>query len=148
MEFVFETEMQVRDYECDIQGIVNNAVYQNYLEHARHEFLDQVGLNFAQLHRDGIDAVVSRIEMDYKVPLFPRDRFVVKVGMHKKGRLRFVFDQEIRRLSDQKLVLSAQVTGVLTRKGRPIAPDLFDEVFKGRGWLFDEGDVSAERLKR
>ena len=32
MESVFEVVMTVRDYECDIQGIVNNAVYQNYLE--------------------------------------------------------------------------------------------------------------------
>jgi acyl-CoA thioester hydrolase len=36
---VFSLEMKVRDYECDMQGIVNNAVYQNYLEWARHEYL-------------------------------------------------------------------------------------------------------------
>ena len=24
-KFIFETRMQVRDYECDIEGIVNNA---------------------------------------------------------------------------------------------------------------------------
>lgn len=34
----FELEMQVRDYECDMEGIVNNAIYQHYLEHTRHEF--------------------------------------------------------------------------------------------------------------
>ncbi|NLI24182.1 MAG: acyl-CoA thioesterase, partial [Bacteroidales bacterium] len=34
MGYYFELEMEVRDYECDIQGIVNNAVYMNYLEHA------------------------------------------------------------------------------------------------------------------
>jgi acyl-CoA thioester hydrolase len=28
----FASEMSVRDYECDMQGIVNNSVYQNYLE--------------------------------------------------------------------------------------------------------------------
>ena len=44
----FEIELQVRDYECDIQGIVNNAVYQNYLEHCRHKFLNSVGLDFTQ----------------------------------------------------------------------------------------------------
>ena len=137
MGYVFETEMMVRDYECDIQGIVNNAVYQNYLEHARHEFLHEVGLNFTELHDDGIDAVVTSIQMDYKLPLRPRDVFIVKLGMHKQGRVRFVFDQAIVRKADGKLVLEAQVIGVLTRNGRPIAPDLFDGVFVSKGWSFD-----------
>jgi acyl-CoA thioester hydrolase len=136
MEYVHETEMMVRDYECDIQGIVNNSVYQNYLEHARHEFLHEVGLDFSKLCADGIDAVVTRIEMDYKLPLKPRDVFIVKLGMHKQGRIRFVFDQAIFRKADGKLVLKAEVTGVLTRNGRPIAPDLFDEVFAAKGWDF------------
>ena len=39
MEYQFETRMEVRDYECDIQGIVNNANYLHYLEHTRHRFL-------------------------------------------------------------------------------------------------------------
>ena len=26
-KYHFETKMQVRDYECDIEGIVNNAQY-------------------------------------------------------------------------------------------------------------------------
>lgn len=136
MEYIFETEMMVRDYECDLQGIVNNAVYQNYLEHARHEFLHDVGLDFEQLCQDGIDAVVIRIEMDYRQPLRPRDEFIVKLGMHKQGRLRFVFDQAIARKDNGKTVLEAQVTGVLTRNGRPIAPKLFDEVFIAKGWTF------------
>ncbi len=133
MEYVFETEMMVRDYECDLQGIVNNSVYQNYLEHARHEFLHSVGLDFAQLCAEGIDAVVTRIEIDYKFPLKPRDVFTVKVGMHKNGRLRFVFDQAIVRKSDGKLIIEAQVTGVLTKNGRPISPDIFDAVFSAKG---------------
>ena len=136
MEYVFETEMMVRDYECDLQGIVNNSVYQNYLEHARHEFLHSVGIDFAQLCSDGIDAVVTRIELDYKFPLRPRDEFIVKVGMHKQGRVRFVFDQAIYRKSDEKLILEAQVTGVLTSNGRPIVPAVFDEVFVSKGWSF------------
>lgn len=136
MEYVFQTEMMVRDYECDIQGIVNNSVYQNYLEHCRHEFLHEMGIDFIKMHQDGIDAVVTRIEMDYKLPLQPRDVFTVKLGMHKRGRVRFVFDQAIFRKDDDKPVLEAQVTGVLTRNGRPIAPDLFDQMFSRHGWEF------------
>lgn len=136
MDYVFETEMMVRDYECDLQGIVNNSVYQNYLEHARHEFLHDVGLNFAELCEQGIDAVVININIDYKFPLRPRDAFIVKLGMHKKGRVRWVFDQAIHLKADDKLIIQAQVTGVLTRKGRPIAPDVFTEVFEAKGWEF------------
>lgn len=138
MEHIFEIELMVRDYECDMQGIVNNAVYQNYLEHCRHEFLHEVGLNFEELCRDGIDAVVTRIEMNYRLPLKSRDCFMVRLSMHKEGRLRFVFDQSIVRKADGKPVLDAQVTGVLTRGGRPIAPDLFDQVFRSHGWAFQD----------
>ncbi len=136
MSYVFEIEMRVRDYECDLQGIVNNAVYQNYIEHARHEFLHSVGLDFSKLCADGIAAVVTPVEPDYKLSLKPRDVFIVKLGMHKQGRVRFVFDQAIFRKSDGKRVLTAEVIGVLTRGGRPIAPDLFDEVFAANGWDF------------
>lgn len=39
MEYIFTTRMMVRDYECDIEGIVNNANYLHYAEHTRHLFL-------------------------------------------------------------------------------------------------------------
>ena len=68
-EKIFETRMEVRDYECDIEGIVNNANYLHYLEHTRHLFLKHCGLSFAEMHNRGIDAVVARMTLQYKVPL-------------------------------------------------------------------------------
>ena len=50
MDYIYELKMKVRDYECDLQGIVNNANYQHYLEHTRHEFLSSTGVSFAALH--------------------------------------------------------------------------------------------------
>jgi acyl-CoA thioester hydrolase, YbgC/YbaW family len=138
MDQVYELEMQVRDYECDIQGIVNNAVYQNYLEHCRHQFLQQVGLSFAQLHNDGIDAVVIRIEMDYKQSLRPDDRFIARLRMHKEGNIRFVFDQEIVRKEDGKLAIKAKVFAVLTKNGRPIAPTIVEEALIKNGYSFEQ----------
>ena len=66
MNYIYELEMKVRDYECDLQGIVNNANYQHYLEHTRHEFLTSVGISFAALHEQGVDPVVARINMAFK----------------------------------------------------------------------------------
>ena len=64
-QYIYELEMKVRDYECDLQGIVNNANYQHYLEHTRHEFLTSVGVSFAALHEQGVDPVVARINMSF-----------------------------------------------------------------------------------
>jgi acyl-CoA thioester hydrolase len=137
-EFDFEIELQVRDYECDIQGIVNNAVYQNYLEHCRHKFLNHVGLDFAQLHNDGIDAVVIRAEIDYKFPLRPGDDFIVCLKMGKQGRLRIIFDQQIIRKSDEKLMVNARITTVLTKNSRPILPDILMAKFESSGIKMEE----------
>jgi len=119
----FTTELQVRDYECDLQGIVNNAMYQNYLEHARHEYLNSRGLNFSELTALGVIIVVIRAELDYKKALRPGDRFGVSVSVKKLGRLKVVFEQEIRRLTDDELMLEAKITAVSLKEGkRPYFP--------------------------
>jgi acyl-CoA thioester hydrolase len=117
---VFELEFEVRDYECDLQGIVNNARYLNYLEHARHKYLLSKGIDFARLHNEGIDLVVSRIEIDYKYSLTSDDRFVVRLTTHKEGHLRLIFDQEVIKLPEGKLAVKAKVIGVGLKSGRPI----------------------------
>jgi acyl-CoA thioester hydrolase len=120
----FTLEFLVRDYECDLQGIVNNANYQHYLEHARHEFLVSKGISFSEFHDEGVDLIVTRVEIDYKFPLKSRDRFIVTVNTEREGNVRLVFLQEIRRITDNKLIVVAKVTGVATRKGRPVSPEI------------------------
>ena len=119
----FRLEMAVRDYECDLQGVVNNAVYQNYLEHARHQYLKSLGIDFANLAAQGINLVVTRVEIDYKTSLTSGDTFVVEVRMERASLLRITFQQTIYRQPDHKLVIKALVTGTaLGANGRPQLP--------------------------
>ena len=115
--YIYELEMKVRDYECDIQGVVNNSVYQNYLEHTRHEFLEENKLSFADLHDRGIDAMVSSIEITYKIALRPGDSFISKLYLAKEG-VRYIFHQSIFRKSDNKLAVKAKVHAVTVINGR------------------------------
>src|ERR1035437_7674012 len=115
--FIFELELKVRDYECDIQGIVNNSVYQNYLEHTRHEFLEENKISFAELHEKGTDAMVSSIEIAYKTPLRPGDNFISKLYVAKEG-IRYIFHQAIYRKSDNKLSIKAKVHTVVVIDGK------------------------------
>ena len=123
-KYKYSLEFIVRDYECDIQGVVNNANYQHYLEHARHEYLISKGISFVEFHNEGLDLIVTRIEIDYKYPLRSRDRFAVSVNIEKEGNARLVFIQDIYRVTDDKLIVRARVTGVATKNGRPVPPPL------------------------
>lgn len=122
-DYRFKLDLKVRDYECDMQGIVNNAVYQNYLEHCRHEFLLSVGLDFNRLTREKIFLVVVRAELDYKTPLRGGDAFWIGLNLERVSPLRFAFLQDIFRSSDQRPVLAARTLGAaMNEKGRPCLP--------------------------
>ena len=117
MDYIFEYKDKVRDYELDVQGIVNNSNYQHYLEVARHEFLLSRGVSFIGLHEQGIDCVVSAIEMRFKTPLKSRDEYLIRVNVRKEG-IRYIFLQDIYRAADNKLCLKGKVEAVCLVGGR------------------------------
>lgn len=118
--YQFNLDFTVRDYECDLAGMVNNASYLNYIEHARHEFLRSREVDFAGLARQGIYLVVFRIELDYLYSLRSGNRFFVGTNLERISRLRFSFLQDIYRLPDEKAVLKAKVIGTaVNEKGKP-----------------------------
>lgn len=117
---IFELDFDVRDYECDLQGIVNNAVYQNYFEHTRHQHLKAVGLDFAEFHAQDIDPVVYRIEIDFKKSLKSGDKFKSVSEVSREGNLKFIFNQAIYK--QEQLITKAKVVIVFTSKGKPIPP--------------------------
>jgi acyl-CoA thioester hydrolase len=125
---VFQLAMAVRDYECDMQGVVNNAVYQNYLEHARHEFLKSKGLDFARLTEQGIIVVVVRADLQFKKSLRSGDQFVVTVVPVLQSPVRLVFEQTIIKTcttaaDDKQVMLSATITTTaVNSRGRPYFP--------------------------
>ena len=125
-DYRFTLDLKVRDYECDMQGIVNNAIYQNYLEHCRHEFLLSVGIDFNRLTKEEVYLVVVRSELDYKIPLRGGNTSWIGLNLERISPIRFAFLQDIFRYPDQKLVLSARTTGTaLNKKGRPFLPPEF-----------------------
>ena len=126
--YIYELDFKVRDYECDLQGIVNNSVYQNYLEHTRHEFLLSRNVSFSGLHKQGVDAVVARIEIAFKNSLRSRDEFVCKLNVKKEG-VKYVFHQAIYRKPDNKLCITAKVTTVVVVDGKLVSQfGIFDEL--------------------
>lgn len=127
-KYLFQTRMEVRDYECDIEGIVNNANYLHYTEHTRHLFLRGLGLSFAAMHEKGADAVVARMTLEYKSPLRCDDEFISCVNLERRG-IRYIFKHDIYRASDMVLCFHSDVTIVTLINGRLGLSDDYERAF-------------------
>jgi len=127
-KYCFETKMEVRDYECDIEGIVNNANYVHYCEHTRHLFLQQCGLSFAEMHEKGVDAVVARMKLEYKVPLRPDDEFYSRLWLEKQG-IKYIFHQDLFRASDEALCFRGEIILVCLVNGQLSNSEEYDKAF-------------------
>lgn len=125
MNYKYTTEIAVRDYECDIQGIVNNANYQHYTEHTRHLFLKTRNLTFAELHDQGIDVVVARMDMRFKEPFRPDDVIVSSLDFERQG-IKYVFTHHLYRKSDMKLCHTSKVECVCIINGKLSTSEVID----------------------
>lgn len=135
MKYCYETRMEVRDYECDIEGIVNNANYLHYMEHTRHLFLKECGLSFAEMHEKGVDAVVARMNLQFKTPLRCDDEFMSRLWLEKVG-IRYVFHQDIFRASDEQLCFKGVAELVCLVNGRLANSPDYDKAFEK--WITKE----------
>ncbi|BAG83866.1 MAG: acyl-CoA thioesterase [Candidatus Azobacteroides pseudotrichonymphae] len=125
----FEIEMKVRDYECDSQGIVNNANYLHYFENTRHEFLLYIGLSFADAHQKGIDSVITHVELDYKYSLRGDDVFISFLMIERKGA-KVIFHQSIRRKIDNKICCKGKIEAVILINGKLSRGNYYDSLMK------------------
>ena len=105
---ICECSLQVRTYECDSYGHVNNANYLNYLEFARYELLKDIGFDYPGSIKAGYGMFISRIEIDYKKPAVTDDCLTIKTWPIKKGAVSGTLAQEIHRGDD--LLVEAKVT--------------------------------------
>ena len=127
-KYIFELPMKVRDYEVDVEGIVNNANYLHYMEHTRHEFCAAAGMSFRDMHEQGIDPVLCRAEIDYRTPLGLGEEFLSCLNLVREGA-RFIFQQDIYNSSGRPVV-KAKISVVATVGGRLTRGDELAEFFK------------------
>ncbi len=126
--YSFIMDMEVRDYELDCEQIVNNANYLHYMEHTRHKFCQAAGLSFGEMHRQGLDGVVRKCEIEYLSSLRSGDTFISCLRIERKGP-RFLFHQDIIR-PDGEMVVRAVITVVMLKDGKLSKGDEVARAFK------------------
>ncbi len=90
---IHATPIEVRGYELDSFGHVNNAVYLNYFEHGRWDLFRKLTLNEI-IHATGRIIVVTDIHVRYMREATLYDELEVRTRMMREG-LYLIFKQKI-----------------------------------------------------
>lgn len=128
----YKLEFEVRDNELDIQGIVNNANYFIYFAHARHKFAKEIGISFSKMSEEKQYLLLASTTMEFKKSLRAEDQFYVTCKLVPEGTLRFAFEQEIRKISDDTLIAKSHNVVVCidgNNRNRPYLPELIKNNF-------------------
>lgn len=126
-KYTYKLRLQVRDYEVDAEGIVNNAEYLHYMEHTRHEFCKMAGYTFRHMQDDGVSPVVTKIEIEYKRSLGLSDEMDSCLNISRRGPI-FIFQQDIF-TTDGQLVTKAIVNIACLKDGQLTRGDELAEAF-------------------
>jgi acyl-CoA thioester hydrolase len=111
----------VRHHEVDLYGHVNHANYVHYLETARVEALEAVGLALPDIRRQGYLIVAAEIAVKYQAPAYPGETLEILTWIRDIRGARSFWTQEIREATSQRLTVTAEVVGAfMTDAGRPI----------------------------
>lgn len=123
-EWPLVCDLRVRSYEMDSFGHVNNAVYLQYLEAARCEYLLQRGVCFASFAEWGVSPVLVRAELDYRSPSRCDDLLRIHARVLPFRRTGFAFEYRVMNQTSGQLALTACLRFVFIGRdsGRPTRP--------------------------
>lgn len=96
-------------HHTDCGGVVYYANYLNFLEEARTEFLAGKSISIKELAQKNTLFVVSRQEIDYKLPAFYADILTMHTRIGKVSRVSIEFDSKIENQDKQAVVLAKTI---------------------------------------
>jgi acyl-CoA thioester hydrolase len=100
--FRFSTDLRVRFSETDAQGIANNAVYLNWFEVARVDYLARFPGGYRGLIEQGVEATTIESYVRYRAPCRFDDVLRVHARVSDMRGARFRFEYVIERTSDPR----------------------------------------------
>ncbi len=147
MTRVFTWQFEVRGYELDSFGHVNNAVYNNYMEEAASRASADAGFSRAWYFENHRAWVIRRLTVQYLASLTYGDRVEMKTWVSDFHRTYSHREYELRRLADGQPVLRGRARWAYVDLDtiRPTRlPVEFEAAFDPSGQL-DEFDIHLKR---
>jgi acyl-CoA thioester hydrolase len=105
--------------DTDMAGVVYYANYLRYIERARSEIVEQLGMDQNAMRAAGRVFVVTRVEAEYRSSARLGDRLEVVSTHHATSAVRWTFHQQVVR--DGTVIFVARVVAAcMTTAGKPV----------------------------
>lgn len=118
--FKSQTFVKVRYAETDQMGVVHHGNYAQYLELARIAWLEELGISYKSMEKNGIMLPVHEMKISYHRPAYFDDLLKVEVIMDKTPRSTIEFDYEIYNEKNELLTTaSTRLVFVNMENNRP-----------------------------
>jgi acyl-CoA thioester hydrolase len=118
----FRQRFQVRSYELDSLGHLNNAIYFSYLEEATWRAMAEKGLPFSRFAELGWWPIVVHASLDFRKELLPCDVVEVIGWPERYGETSITLAYRLERPSDGALIAEGRRVWVVTRTGEGKIP--------------------------
>lgn len=130
---IFRTQLQVRGYEIDGYGHVNNAVYLNYAETARWAMIEEAAGGGDYFKRNGVAPIVARAEIDYREPCYLGEWLEVETTLIESRKRLSRFNHVVKKRDTGRVAAVALVTILcVSSSGRAVTmPADFTALFGG-----------------
>jgi len=115
-----KTTVKVRNHHIDAYGHVNNARYLNYLEDARSDFFEELGVGLHLLAERGIHVVLTDVTASFRYPAKLGDLLDVYGWFIDISTRKATWGHEIRQAASGKTVMTGTATGVFLQRDRII----------------------------
>ena len=115
------TFLKVRYSETDQMGFVHHSNYARYLEVARLEWLDSLGISYKWMEQNGVMLPVYNLQTTFKKSALFEDTLKIITSLRATPAVRITFDYEVFNQDDELLTIaSTELIFINTKTGRPM----------------------------
>lgn len=125
-----ESQIRVRYVETDAGGIVHHSNFVPWLEVARVEMMDNLGLPYRELEKLNVHMAVLEVHLQIIKPAYFDDILLVKTYVHECPKAKMTVDYKVSRNTD--LIATATTTHAFInpKKKATKPPLIFNQLMK------------------
>ena len=111
----------VHYHETDQMGVVHHSNYVKWMEEARIEFLNMVGITYKSMEENGIISPVVSINVNYKNPAHFDDDIIIKLWVVRYNGSKIEFKYEMYNKENNTLICEASSLHCFIKDNRIIS---------------------------